>query len=109
MAEDDIYGNKRKYELFLERIERITEQSTRVKYYCKNPANVKYFRKLIPYFEAKDLSYIRRYRVLYFLTLITYVLEKTSQSAIGMILISWLPIHTKRIRPLVVKVMRLKK
>src|SRR3989344_6542608 len=76
MAEDDIYGNKLRYEQFLERIEEITKSTTSRKYYCKNPANVKYFHKLIPHFEAKDLSYIRRYRVLYFLTLITYVLEK---------------------------------
>ncbi len=76
MAEDDIYGNKLRYEQFLKRIEDITNPSTRRKYYCKNPANVKYFHKLIPHFDAKDLSYVRRYRVLYFLTLITYVLEK---------------------------------
>ncbi len=78
MAEDDIYGNKERYERFLKRIEVITQQPNygNQRYYCKNPANVKYFQKLIPYFEAKDLSYIRRYRVLYFLTLITYVLDK---------------------------------
>lgn len=78
MAEDDIYGNKERYERFLKRVEIITEQPKygNQRYYCKNPANIKYFKKLIPYFEAKDLSYIRRYRVLYFLTLITYVLDK---------------------------------
>ena len=76
MVDDDIYGNKARYELFLTRIERITEKPTRGIYYCKNPQNAQYFQKLIPHFEAKDLSYIRRNRVFYFLTLITYALEK---------------------------------
>ncbi len=76
MAEDDIYGNKAKYERFLARIESITKKSSRRRYYCKNPLNQQYFHKLIPHFEAKDLSYIRRNRVFNFLTMITYVIEK---------------------------------
>ena len=76
MAEDDIYGNKSRYERWLTKFEKITEKPTRGKYYCKNPANQKYFSKLINHFEAKDLSYVRRVRVLHFLNLTTYVLEK---------------------------------
>ncbi|MDO8655953.1 MAG: tyrosine-type recombinase/integrase [Nanoarchaeota archaeon] len=76
MVDDDLYGNKARYGKILERIDHITEKPTRAKYYCKNPINTQYFKKLIPYFDAKDLSYIRRNRVLYFLTMITYVIEK---------------------------------
>ena len=53
MAEDDIYGNKLKYERFLERIKEITKPTTSRKYYCKNPENVRYFHKLIPHFGTQ--------------------------------------------------------
>jgi hypothetical protein len=33
------------------------------KYYCKNPENLKYFRKIAAVFDRKDNSYIRRFRM----------------------------------------------
>ncbi|MDP3733721.1 MAG: hypothetical protein Q8R37_00700, partial [Nanoarchaeota archaeon] len=76
MAEDDLYGSKRRYERFVEKMDQLAVPLHSGHYYCKNPANLKYFHKVITYFEAKDLSYIRRNRVFHFLRLITYVVEK---------------------------------
>lgn len=76
MPEDDIYGNKLKYENFIARIPEIAKSSTRGKYYCKNPVNVKYFEQVIAHFEMKDISYIRRLRCLHILKVLTYLTEK---------------------------------
>lgn len=68
MAEDDIYGSKTKYERFKDNLESFlvtpSEKSRKTKYYCRNPDNLKYFRQLFIHFEARDLSYIRRLRIL---------------------------------------------
>jgi integrase len=68
MAEDDIYGSKTKYERFKDNLESFlvtpSEKSRKTKYYCRKPDNLKYFRQLFIHFEARDLSYIRRLRIL---------------------------------------------
>jgi integrase len=77
MAEDDIYKSRQKYETLVENFDKLTEKPKgNRKYYCKNKANIKYFRELVKYFELKDLSYIRRRKVLYTLRLITFIIEK---------------------------------
>ncbi len=70
MAEDDIYGNKGKYERFLERLPQLAEPVTanleqrgKRRYYSKNPDNLGYFEVMHRTFEAEDNSYIRRLRV----------------------------------------------
>ena len=79
MAEDDIYHSKRKYERFVEEyiinkgiLKKPTEKR---KYYCKNPANLKYYHKLIRRFEVDDLSYIRRLRLLSVMNMLCYFIE----------------------------------
>jgi len=79
MAEDDIYHNKAKYDRFVERIDGLAipipeRQHSRghLKYWCKNPDNLGYFRALIPIFEASDLSYVRRKRLFSSLLLICH-------------------------------------
>lgn len=76
MAQDDIYGNKGRYERFVNNLEDVLQKpqgsDRRKKYYCKNRANLKYFRLLIRRFEVDDLSYIRRLRLLYTLKFLTY-------------------------------------
>lgn len=78
MAENDIYNNKRKYELLAASVEDITAPPAGGKkiYYCKNPANVIYFHRLLTKCEAKDLSYIRRCKLIYILRRITYHIDK---------------------------------
>ena len=63
MAEDDIYGSKNKYFMAKEHILN-PKQGKLTKYPCLNSANLAYFEKLFRHFEAKDLSYIRRIRVM---------------------------------------------
>ncbi|MBU1604765.1 MAG: hypothetical protein KKG75_05715 [Nanoarchaeota archaeon] len=80
MPENDIYNNKRKYELFLDNLDLIlippekrTDKNARKSiYYCKNKNNLKYFRKLAEKFDARDLSYPRRYRILNTLKMICH-------------------------------------
>ncbi len=79
MAEDDIYGNKKRYDYFVAHIDSLPERhkmGRSWKYYCKSSVNLQYFRNLIPYFEARDGSYIRRYRVFQVLKFVTFVIEK---------------------------------
>ena len=77
MAEDDIYNNKAKYEYFKEHLKLFaiepSKRPSRVgrgntknkgKYYCKNKENLAHFEKLFDVFEAKDISFVRRNRVL---------------------------------------------
>ncbi|MBI2498909.1 site-specific integrase [Candidatus Woesearchaeota archaeon] len=70
MAEDDIYGNKARYERFIANLEQLKElpkakskKGATRKYYCKNPSNLTYFKKLAKIFESRDTSYVRRLRV----------------------------------------------
>jgi len=84
MPENDIYNNKRNYERFLESLElflippekRTDKDSHKALYYCKNKANLKYFKKLAEKFNVKDLSYIRRRRLLNTLRLICHATKK---------------------------------
>jgi integrase len=76
MVENDIYNNKHKYESFVARLKSITKKDSKSKYHCKNEKNLKYFKKLIKYFEVKDLSYVRRLKLFHVLKFITFVLEE---------------------------------
>lgn len=78
MAEEDIYGSKEIYGRWLARLPSLDQKPTRLKakYYCKNPENKKYAEQLITYFELKDLSYIRRIRILQVFKLSTHLTEK---------------------------------
>jgi len=79
MAEDDIYGSRRKYEKFVANIEKEIKKPKKGgkrKYYCKNPKNIKYFKKLLNTFEARDLSYIRRNKIFYNLRVICTATSK---------------------------------
>lgn len=86
MPEDDIYKSKRKYESFVKLVEsgefllppekRKRKVAETAKYYCRNKENIKYFYKLFNSFEAQDLSYIRRSRILCNFRLICYMAEK---------------------------------
>jgi integrase len=100
MARNDAYNNKDKYEKtkanikdFLltpkERVSKSLTEEKRLKghkafrndtYYCKNPANLKYFQVLFDRFEAKDLSYIRRIRVINSFKLICHATDKELSS-----------------------------
>ena len=69
MAENDIYNSKRRYESFLEDLERLlvpgdkNQGRGKRKYHCKNSENLKYFRELHDVFEMKDTSYVRRMKI----------------------------------------------
>jgi hypothetical protein len=80
MAEDDIYKSKRTYDRLVESLDEVAQKSKsknpNYKHYCKNPKNKKYFEKLLTHFEARDLSYIRRCKLIYALKIITYATEK---------------------------------
>jgi len=77
MAEDDIYGSKKRYENFVTNIKRILETPKgKIKYCCKNPKNLVYFNEMCKYFEIKDISYVRRLKVLNVLKMITFVIQK---------------------------------
>jgi len=85
MAEDDIYGSKAKYERFVRNIDTlIIEPSKRknpgqrrvAKYFCRNPANLAYFRRINAHFKAVDLSYVRRLRIFNTLVFVCDCTEK---------------------------------
>lgn len=84
MPENDIYNTKSKYENFLNNLDLFTippdkrtdKNRNKAIYYCKNKSNLKYFRKLVEKFDARDLSYLRRCRLLNTLRLICHVIEK---------------------------------
>ena len=84
MAEDDIYRSKGKYERFKTDLDAFAvppEQRKRPargghKYYCRNKANLAYFRKLFTHFEARDLSYVRRHRLIQTLRFICFLTDK---------------------------------
>lgn len=69
MAQDDIYGNKLRWERWVENyvinkgILKKPNCKDKRKYYCQNKANFKYYSKLIKNMEVDDLSYIRRGRL----------------------------------------------
>ncbi len=75
MAEEDIYGNKRKYENFVNNLDRVLKKSKYGKYHCKNKENLKYFKKLVRRFEVDDISYIRRNVLLARMKFLTYLVD----------------------------------
>ena len=78
-AEDDIYGSRKKYESFEANLEERVgkpKKGSKRKYYCKSKVNIKYFRQLMDLFDVKDLSYIRRNKVLATFRTITFILDK---------------------------------
>ena len=85
MPEDDIYKSKQKYENFIKLVEsgefllppeKRKNVRGKAKYYCKHKINLQYFLRLFNSFEAQDLSYIRRRRILCNFRLICYVADK---------------------------------
>ncbi|MEK6942504.1 MAG: site-specific integrase [Nanoarchaeota archaeon] len=83
MAEDDIYHNERIYGRFKKNLDQFVvkpeerqEVTKRGKYYCKNKDNLVYFEQLFKVFEAKDLSYVRRNRLLMSMRLICNSTDK---------------------------------
>ena len=83
MAEDDIYGNKKRYEKakenikdFLNKPKKDNKVGRLRKYYCKNPDNLKHFDRLFNRLEAKDSSYIHRNRMINVLKLISHASDK---------------------------------
>ena len=83
MADNDIYNNKRKYEEFKAKLEdflippekRTNSWKNKGKYHCKNRENLQYFKQFFRYFEAKDLSYVRRNRLINTLRMICYATD----------------------------------
>lgn len=82
MPENDIYNNKGKYERFKDNLSNILEPvklndaKGKKHYYCKNKKNLVYFETLMGKFEARDLSFVRRLRLLNQLKLITFATKK---------------------------------
>ncbi|MAG47530.1 hypothetical protein CL617_02915 [archaeon] len=82
MADNDIYNSMERYEKFKRDLDKLVitpnnrKNRYKRKYYCKNKENLKYYRMLFDKFEAKDLSYIRRYRLLVTMKIITYATDK---------------------------------
>jgi len=84
MEEDDIYGSKEKYEKFKTNLSTLCFEPSQVgrsehncrKYYCQNPLNLQYFRRLFVHFEARDISYIRRNRLLQSMRFICHLTSK---------------------------------
>ncbi|MBS3153385.1 hypothetical protein J4426_02365 [Candidatus Woesearchaeota archaeon] len=84
MPENDIYNNKEKYEGFLRNLDlilvpsekRTDKNANKSVYFCKHKDNIKHFRKLAEKFDTRDLSYVRRCRILNTLRLISYATKK---------------------------------
>lgn len=85
MAENDIYNNEKRYNAFVENLEHYTKEPTkkdkRRKYIIKNPENLKYYHILLKKYEALDISYIRRLRLLRSLLIITHIITKDLKDA----------------------------
>lgn len=78
MAEEDIYGNKARYERFLARLDALAQPPGSAsdgrrgvaRYWCRNPENLACFRALAQSLAARDSSYARRHRIMQSLRLI---------------------------------------
>ena len=83
MAEDDIYGSKARYEDLKKNLKKLLvspqQNNKRRKYYCRNPENLQYFKQLFIQFEARDLSYVRRVRIIQALKFIVHHTRKNLQ------------------------------
>lgn len=79
MAEDDIYGNKKRYEKFVADFRNIIANAgnnRRSKYVCKHKPNLEYYVKLFNHFGARDLSFIRRIRIIQCVKFACHFFEK---------------------------------
>jgi len=79
MVENDIYDNKGKFEAFVANMGGLTKQpepNGKRKYFVKHKANLAYFKAILARFEAKDISYIRRNRLLSSMRLLCYATDK---------------------------------
>lgn len=84
MAEDDIYRSQQKYEhlkahldLFaLPPSQRRPRRGPSGKYFCRNPLNLRYFRILFSHFESRDISFIRRNRLIQSMRLACFLTSK---------------------------------
>lgn len=71
MAEEDIYGSKRRYERIAQNFDELlvppekSLQRGRRRYFCRNRENLGYFTELHRIFERLDLSYVARLRRLH--------------------------------------------
>lgn len=90
MAENDIYNNQKKYEDFKANLNNLTiaphqgsaktsdkrkDIDRKRKYWIKDPINLKYYKLLFNKFEARDISFIGRLRILRTFLIVTYVLD----------------------------------
>lgn len=80
MAENDIYNSQKKYERFKVNYNAFDikpdSSDKKRKYYCKNKINLKFFETLFTHFEATDISYARRNRLLNTFKVILFLTEK---------------------------------
>lgn len=77
MADNDIYDSKGKYECFKNNLNLYLQPPTgKRKYQIKNKENLKYFYSLMNRFEANDISYIRRLRLLRSFLIVCHAIEK---------------------------------
>lgn len=84
MADNDIYDSETRYERFLANLHTYLippdlakgHAHGKRKYWIKNKANEKYFLKLAQKFETRDISYIRRLRLLRVFLIVCYVIKK---------------------------------
>ncbi|MCX6706944.1 MAG: site-specific integrase [Candidatus Woesearchaeota archaeon] len=82
MAENDIYNNEKRYSTFKADLEHYLEPPEgKRKYQIKNKKNLGYFKVLIKKFEARDISFIRRIRLLRSFLIVTFVIEKDLMDA----------------------------
>ena len=78
MAENDIYNSKERYKSRFSDLNRVLvkPKGKRGIYYCKNPANLKYFKAFQRVIDSRDMSYIRRIRQLDNLRILCYLTKK---------------------------------
>ena len=77
MVDNDIYDNKTKYEHLIEHIDRyLNPPEGARKYQVKHKANLRFVEKLTIRFEAKDISYSRRLRLMRGFLLACHYAEK---------------------------------
>lgn len=83
MAENDIYNSQARYERLTKKIKGWTYPAIRGarRYWIQCPDNRKYFDVVIAKSESKDLSYIRRVRLLHSLLVICYIINKDLATA----------------------------
>lgn len=82
MAENDIYNSEKRYGQFKANLEGyLNPPEGKRKYQIKNKTNLQYFKILVKKFEARDISFIRRIRLLRSFLIVTHVIEKDLKDA----------------------------